>query len=61
MGRPKQHVMLAGRCFLDHILERLRAVRNWLGTVIMIGREGDDAGRQRAVDFGALWVENPHP
>lgn len=61
MGVPKQHVLLAGRSFLEHVWERLTCVRDQLDHIVMVGRAGDEAGMRCAATHAAGWVENPRP
>ncbi len=61
MGRPKQHLVIAGKTFLEHLLARLSAVRDWLGPLCFVGKAHDSVGREAVSRFGGRWIVNPAP
>ncbi|HOT27954.1 MAG TPA: nucleotidyltransferase family protein [Candidatus Ozemobacteraceae bacterium] len=61
MGRPKQHLVIAGRTFLEHLLARLSGVRDRLGPLCFVGQAHDDEGREAIFRFGGRWIVNPAP
>lgn len=61
MGRPKQHLVIAGSTFLEHLLARLEAVRSRLGTLCFVGQPHDDKAREAISRFGGRWIVNPAP
>jgi len=61
MGRPKQHLVIAGKTFLEHLLTRLSTVRDRLGPLCFVGQAHDIRGRDAIFRFGGLWIVNPAP
>lgn len=61
MGRPKQHLVIAGSTFLEHLLSRLSAVRGRLGPLCFVGQAHDDKAREAISQFGGRWIVNPAP
>jgi molybdenum cofactor cytidylyltransferase len=62
MGRPKQHVAVGGKTFLEHVLHGLAAVRAQVSPPwLFVGQDGDAAGRERVAAAGGVWLVNPRP
>lgn len=61
MGSPKQHVLLNGSTFLEHLLARLAALRGRLGDLFFVGQAQDEKARGKILGFGGRWVVNPAP
>ncbi len=61
MGRPKQHVELAGMTFLQHVAGKLLLCREHLQTMIFVGQAGDNASQSLVKGIDGVWVENPSP
>jgi CTP:molybdopterin cytidylyltransferase MocA len=59
MGACKQHVLLQGKTFLEHILTTLDAVgREVWGPRIFVGSPSDVVGRALIEERGGVWVDN---
>jgi len=56
MGQPKQHVLIGGRTFLDHILAASKAAS--LEPRVFVGQPGDGQSRTAVAAAGGLYVEN---
>ena len=61
MGKLKQHVVLNGKSFLTHIIEKLNFFNSKISTKIFVGQESDRIGEKQVKDSGGLWVVNPNP
>lgn len=61
MGRPKQHLVIAGSTFLEHLLSRLSAVRGRIGPLCFVGQVHDDKAREAVLHIGGRWIVNPAP
>ncbi len=61
MGRPKQHSMLAGQTFLQHIIGKLQSQAKFLEQMVFVGQASDLSGQEAARQCGGLWVNNPQP
>lgn len=61
MGKLKQHVVLNGKSFLTHIIEKLNFFNSKISTKIFVGQESDRVGEKQVKDSGSLWVVNPNP
>lgn len=62
MGRPKQHVVVGGRTFLEHLLAGLAGLGSALAPPLaFVGQAGDAEGRARVEAAGGTWVVNPRP
>lgn len=61
MGRPKQHVEIQGKTFLELITAKLISQRKLLNQMIFVGQQGDTRGQQLVSEAGGIWVTNPRP
>jgi CTP:molybdopterin cytidylyltransferase MocA len=55
MGQPKQHLQIAGRSFLEHILLTTSGL---METRVFIGQPEDELSRQTLHRHGGMFVEN---
>lgn len=60
MGRPKQHLLLGDRSFLQLIIAKLRALDE-IASMLFVGQTGDKDGQCEVADNGGIWVNNPTP
>jgi molybdenum cofactor cytidylyltransferase len=61
MGQPKQHSMLAGQTFLQHIVGKLQAQAQFLEQMVFVGQSSDLPGQEVVRKCGGVWVNNPQP
>lgn len=61
MGHLKQHVVLNGKTFLEHIAEKLLRFPNEISTKIFVGQENDKLGQQKVKECGGIWISNLQP
>ncbi|HOY66497.1 MAG TPA: nucleotidyltransferase family protein [Candidatus Ozemobacteraceae bacterium] len=61
MGSPKQHVLLGGRTFLEHLLSRVDILQHALGKRLFVGQDRDISSRSLVTAAGGIWVVNHHP
>ncbi len=61
MGRPKQHIELAGMSFLQHVAGKLLLCRKHLQKMVFVGQAGDNVSQALVKDIDSTWVENPRP
>ena len=61
MGHLKQHVMLNGKTFLEHIVEKLQSFPNEISSKIFVGQESDKLGQQKVKECGGIWISNLQP
>ena len=61
MGKLKQHVILNGKSFLFHILEKIAFFSTKFNSKIFVGQEGDKLGQDLVKESGGIWVTNPNP
>lgn len=61
MGHLKQHVMLNGKTFLEHIIEKLQFFPEEIITKIFVGQEKDELGQQKVKECGGIWISNLQP
>ena len=61
MGHLKQHVMLNGKTFLEHIVEKLQSFPNDISSKIFVGQESDKMGKQKVKECGGTWISNLQP
>ena len=61
MGHLKQHVMLKGKSFLNHIIEKIQLFPKDIRTKIFVGQENDKLGRQMVEDCCGIWISNTNP
>ena len=61
MGHLKQHVILNGKTFLDHIIEKLLLFQNDVVTRVFVGQNNDELGQQKVDECSGIWVTNTNP
>ena len=61
MGKLKQHIILNGKSFLSHIIEKLDSFSSNISTKIFVGQESDELGQKQVLKCGGIWVANPNP
>ena len=61
MGKLKQHVILNGKSFLTHIIEKLSLFNSKISSKIFVGQESDRLGEKQVKEAGGLWLVNPKP
>ena len=61
MGSPKQHVILKGKTFLEHIIAKLEACGSDISDKIFVGQENDVKGKEKAKLCNGIFVVNPNP
>lgn len=60
MGRLKQHLILGNQTFLQLIIGKLRPLDE-ITSMLFVGQEGDNDGRQEVEKNGGIWLNNPMP
>lgn len=61
MGRLKQHVMLNGKTFLGHIIDKIQLFPKNIVCKIFVGQEKDNLGQQKVKECGGIWISNSNP
>ena len=61
MGQPKQHVILKGKTFLSHIIDKLEVCGSDIADKIFVGQANDVKGREKAKLCNGIFVINPAP
>lgn len=61
MGKLKQHVILNGKSFLAHIMEKLEVFSTKFNSNIFVGQENDTQGKNLVKECGGIWVTNSRP
>ena len=61
MGTLKQHVVIDGKTFLSHIIDKLEIFSTSFITKIFVGQESDLQGQEQVRKYGGTWISNLNP
>lgn len=61
MGEPKQHVILEGKTFLKHIVEKLIDNQNYFKKMVFVGQQFDLKSQNLVEEMGGIWINNDKP
>lgn len=61
MGHLKQHVVLNGKSFLNHIIKKLDYFSDEISNKIFVGQESDEIGQKQIKEQNGIWITNYHP